>query len=131
VITDIPRIEYVTGIFDGEGYFTIRSTNTGYYGKIGICNTNSTLIHAIGMFLLRHGIQHSIYHRKRSKRKPITDIHIGRKTSVATICSLLQPYSIIKKQHIELLLLLIDSDSKHEQQRLYKQMKTINRRGDA
>lgn len=131
-------IKYIAGIYDGEGCFSIaicrtrvsgkRRACTSYHSTICVDNTHFELMHDVGEFLTAHNIRYSFRVQKprRIGRKPLIALNICARSSVATMCNLLLPFSVVKKAQIRLLLLFIDADIQ-DYARYYEEMHMLNK----
>jgi hypothetical protein len=112
-VTHINNINWLAGIWDGEGSFSIvkqyRKVNKGgpliLSPKVEMVNTNVFLIAEVCRILNNSGIKFYIYkrHREKSNHKECFTVSICRLDSIINFCDIIYPYLISKKYQAELL----------------------------
>lgn len=126
------QLAWLAGIVDGEGYVRIRMQDNRYkhpvpkYPRRGtsVSLTCSIKIETISMAMLvhvaeileRHGI-HYYFGKpvlKPLSRYPATRLEVYRKQDVLRLCELLTPYSIVKRQELQLVASYLIKSTMHK-----------------
>jgi len=112
---------YLAGFFDGEGTVTVSSRSL----QCLIGNTDENIIN-----IIQEKYGGKLYLPKKNKcfHRQFYNLSFRKEESVKLIQDI-YPYTIIKKQRIELALKYIISDNKPEKEFIYFKMKQLNKRG--
>ena len=101
---DITKIAYFAGIMDGEGSFYIGQAAKhpkSFNSRLYVVNTDILLIN-----WLKTNFKGMIYSRKSKKNPHWKEKFewISHKTDILSICEMLLPYLIIKKEHAKVMI---------------------------
>ena len=112
-VTHINNINWLAGIWDGEGSFSIVKQNRKIKNggavillpKVEMVNTNVFLIAEVCRILNNLGIKFYIYkrHREKSNHKECFTVTVCRLDGIIDFCDIISPYLISKKSQAELL----------------------------
>jgi hypothetical protein len=111
-------LAWLAGIWDGEGTFGIYGYPNGkkrrmyYCGRMTLSNTSFLMINEIIRIMGLLGISIDIWREKKSRKenhKKAVHLTLNRIDSVKTVCELIIPYLVAKKDRVELLLKFINS----------------------
>ncbi len=135
---------YLAGLYDGEGYFGIRTSRTQRNSaRICITNTHLGILLFVKEELSRLGVScGSVLESHRTEpgnrqRQYYLEINVAPK-NIKRFCGILYPYAVIKHEHIMVLSRFCETrmlegqfgnDYGDEQGMLYLRLKQLNHRG--
>lgn len=120
-------IKYVAGFFDGEGCCGFFSSGKYHQPHIEIGNTHREVLIAIQKAVQLGEVQ--LQKQRKASWKPMFVLRFP-KQHIAKFCKLIIPYTIIKKQQLELMIKYLDeSTTESEREIIRDEMSILNKRG--
>jgi hypothetical protein len=99
-------LEYIAGLFDGEGYITVNNNKGNFIPTIGIKMNGFNLLKSLNIKFGGY-----FYQRKKYVNRPLTEWTLRGALQVSNFLKQIEPFLIIKKEQANLCLDLCNTYS--------------------
>ena len=92
-------LEYIAGLFDGEGYITVNNNKGNFVPTVGIKMNGFNLLKSLNIKFGGY-----FYQRKKYINRPLTEWTLRGALQVSNFLTQIEPFLIIKKEQAQLCL---------------------------